>query len=92
MLGYDRFRKQFNDLWIDNKTTAFQLCTGQYKERSRTLTFEGVANNIERGGAEQRFRISYKFRDDDRIEIDVSREGEDGRMHRRAQIQATRAD
>lgn len=92
VFGYDTFKKEYNGLWIDNKTTAFQLSTGQFDARGNALVMEGVQPDIGGTGEDRKFKVVYRFVDDDELVMEVHREREDRTMYKRAEVRGTRLE
>lgn len=90
ILGYDTFRGEYRSVWVDNNTTAFTLATGAYDARSRTLTFNGVQDDVENNRRDQPFRFVYRFVDNDHFRIEVWRPGPDGKLAMGTSVNATR--
>ncbi len=90
ILGYDSFRGEYRSVWVDNNTTAFTMSTGKYDGRTRTLTFKGVQDNVEKNIRDQPFTFVYRFIDDDHFEIEVWRPNEAGKMVKGTTVNATR--
>jgi hypothetical protein len=90
ILGHDNFRGEYESLWVDNNSTAFTLSTGTYDARKKTLTFKGVQDDVERNLRDQPFTFIYRFVDEDRFEIAISRPGPDGKLVTGTKVTATR--
>ncbi len=90
ILGYDSFRGEYRSVWVDNNTTAFTLATGEYDARTRTLTFKGVQDNVEKNRRDEPFRFVYRFIDDDHFRIEVWRPNPAGKMVKGTTVNATR--
>ena len=90
ILGYDSFRGEYRSVWVDNNTTAFTLATGKYVARSRTLTFNGVQDDVEKNLRDVPFRFVYRFVDDDHFQIEIWRPDSGGKMVMRTSVNATR--
>lgn len=90
ILGYDSFRGEYRSFWVDNNSTAFTLASGKYDARKRTLTFEGVQDDVEKNLRDQPFTVSYRFVDHDRFDVEVWRPGPDGKMVKGTTVNATR--
>ncbi len=90
ILGYDSFRGEYRSVWVDNNTTAFTLATGEYDARTRTLTFKGVQDNVEKNRRDEPFRFVYRFIDDDHFRIEVWRPDSAGKMVKGTTVNATR--
>ncbi len=92
LLGFDRFRQEYNSLWVDNKTTAVQLATGHYDQRKGELVLEGVQDDVDQNVRDQKFKIVYRFVEDDKLVMEIFREQADGTMHRRVEVAGKRID
>jgi hypothetical protein len=92
VFGYDMFKKEYNALWIDNKTTAFQLSTGQFDSRRNALVMEGVQPDVAGKGGDHKFKVVYRFVNDDELVMEVHREREDRTMYKRAEVRGTRLE
>ena len=90
ILGYDSFRGEYRSIWVDNNTTAFTLTTGEYDGRSKTLTFNGVQDDVENNLRDQPFRFVYSFVDNDHFQIQIWRPGPGGKMVMGTSVTATR--
>ncbi len=90
ILGYDSFRGEYRSVWVDNNTTAFTLSTGAYDARTRTLTFDGVQDNVEKNIRDEPFRFVYRFIDEDHFRIEVWRPNEAGKLVKGTTVNATR--
>ncbi len=90
ILGYDSFRGEYRSVWVDNNTTAFTLSTGEYDARTKTLTFKGVQDNVEKNLRDEPFRFVYRFIDDDHFRIEVWRPDAAGKMVKGTTVNATR--
>ena len=75
---------------MDNSTTAFTLATGKYVARSRTLTFNGVQDDVEKNLRDVPFRFVYRFVDNDNFQIEIWRPDPGGKMVMRTSVNATR--
>ena len=90
ILGYDTFRGEYRSVWVDSNTTAFTLSTGEYDARKKTLTFNGVQDDVEKNLRDQPFRFVYRFIDNDHFRIEIWRPGPDGTMVMGTSVNATR--
>jgi hypothetical protein len=90
ILGYDSFRGEYRSVWVDNNTTAFTLATGEYIARTRTLTFKGVQDNVEKDVRDEPFTFVYRFVDEDHFQIEVWRPNPAGKMIKGTTVSATR--
>ena len=90
ILGYDSFRGEYRSVWVDNNTTAFTLSTGEYDARTKTLTFKGVQDNVEKNLRDEPFRFVYRFIDDDHFRIEIWRPDPAGKMVKGTTVNATR--
>ena len=90
ILGYDSFRGEYRSVWVDNNTTAFTMATGEYTARTRTLTFKGVQDNVERDVRDEPFTFVYRFVDKDHFQIEVWRPNPAGKMVKGTTVSATR--
>ncbi len=90
ILGYDSFRGEYRSVWVDNKTTAFTLATGEYDALTKTLTFNGVQDDVENNLRDQPFRFVYSFVDNDHFQIQIWRPGPGGKMVMGTSVTATR--
>ena len=90
ILGYDSFRGEYRSVWVDNNTTAFTLSTGEYDARTKTLTFKGVQDNVEKNLRDQPFTFVYHFINDDHFRIEVWRPNPAGKMVKGTTVNATR--
>lgn len=90
ILGYDSFRGEYRSVWVDNNTTAFTLARGKYVARSKTLTFNGVQDDVEKNLRDVPFRFVYRFVDDDHFQIEIWRPDSGGKMVMRTSVNATR--
>ncbi len=90
ILGYDSFRGEYRSVWVDNNTTAFTLATGEYDARTRTLTFKGVQDNVEKNIRDEPFRFVYRFIDDNHFRIEIWRPDAAGKMVKGTTVNATR--
>ena len=90
ILGYDSFRGEYRSVWVDNNTTAFTLSTGAYDARTKTLTFKGVQDNVEKNLRDEPFRFVYRFIDDDHFRIEIWRPDPAGKMVKGTTVNATR--
>jgi hypothetical protein len=92
IVGYDRFRGQYNSLWVDNTSTAFTTASGRYDKRENTLILEGVQDEVERNARDQPFRMVYRFTGPDAMTIEVYRTAVSGKLFKSAEVHATRAE
>ena len=92
LLGFDRYRGEFASVWADNMTTAFDLSRGTYDKRTQTLTMEGLHDDLERGLKNRKFKNVWRFEGDDNYVQQIYRQDGDGKMHRRAEVRATRLE
>ena len=90
ILGYDSFRGEYRSVWVDNNTTAFTMATGAYDARTRTLTFKGVQDNVDKNIRDEPFRFVYRFVDDDHFRIEVWRPNPSGKMVKGTTVNASR--
>lgn len=92
LLGYDAFRGEFTQVWIDNRTTAFTVARGQYREADKSIVLDGTEDDVDRNLRDQPFRISYRFASDGEVVIKLERPDKSGTLYRRAEVRATRAE
>ena len=92
IVGYDRFRGQYNSLWVDNKSTQFTVASGHYNTRTKTLTLEGVQDDVELDIRDMPFKLSYRFVNADEIVMEMRKTTAEGKMFKSAQLRATRTD
>ena len=90
ILGYDSYRSEYRSVWVDNNTTAFTLATGEYIARTKTLTFKGVQDNVEKDVRDEPFTFVYRFLDNDHFQIEVWRPNPAGKMIKGTTVSATR--
>jgi len=90
ILGYDSFRGEYRSVWVDNNTTAFTLSTGEYDARTKTLTFKGVQDNVEKNLRDEPFRFVYRFIDNDHFRVEVWRPNAAGKMVKGTTVNAIR--
>ncbi len=90
ILGYDSFRGEYRSVWVDNNTTAFTLSTGEYDARTKTLTFNGVQDNVEKNIRDEPFRFVYRFIDEDHFRVEIWRPDASGKMVKGTTVNATR--
>ena len=90
ILGYDSFRGEYRSVWVDNNTTAFTLSTGAYDARTKTLTFKGVQDNVEKNIRDEPFRFVYRFIDNDHFRVEIWRPNAAGKMVQGTTVNATR--
>jgi hypothetical protein len=90
ILGYDSYRSEYRSVWVDNNTTAFTMSTGEYIARTRTLTFKGVQDNVEKDVRDEPFTFVYRFVDKDHFQIEVWRPNPAGKMVKGTTVSATR--
>lgn len=78
-IGYDPTKKKYVGTWTDSMINHLWVYEGRYDENSETLVLEADGPNLMAGGAMTRFRDTYRFVTDDRIEstsASLSDEGE----------------
>lgn len=92
MLGYDAYRGEFTQVWIDNRTTAFTVARGQYRENDKSIVLDGTEDDVQRNLRDQPFRISYRFAGDNEVIIKLERPDATGKLFRRAEVRAMRAE
>ena len=90
ILGYDSFRGEYRSIWVDNNTTAFTMATGAYDARTRTLTFKGVQDNVDKNIRDEPFTFVYRFIDDDHFRIEIWRPNPAGKLVKGTTVNATR--
>ncbi len=92
LLGYDAFRGEFTQVWIDNRTTAFTVARGQYREADKSIVLDGTEDDVDRNLRDQPFRFTYRFASDGEVVMKLERPDKSGTLFRRAEVRATRAE
>jgi hypothetical protein len=92
VLGYDNFRQEFWSIWLDNSSTTYALSRGKYDEKTKTLTFEGTQDNLERGVRDEKFRIVYQFAGPSEMSIEIHRPGPDGKLAKAVEVKGTKVE
>jgi len=90
ILGYDSYRGEYRSVWVDNNTTAFTMSTGEYNARTKTLTFKGVQDNVEKDIRDEPFKFVYRFIDENHFRIEVWRPNDAGKLVKGTTVSATR--
>lgn len=90
VLGYDSFRGEYRSVWVDNRTTAMTISTGEYDALKKTLTFKGLQDDVEHDRRDQPFTFVYRFVNDDHFDIEIWRPGAGGKLVKRTSVKATR--
>ena len=89
VIGYDSFRQEYRWFWVNNMTTGFTLATGHADKKTRTLTMEGVQDDIEQGLRDQPFKVVYKYVNDNEMSIEVYKTV-GGKLYKRAKVRSVR--
>ena len=89
VIGYDSFRQEYRWFWVNNMTTGFTLATGHNDKKTRTLTMEGVQDDIEQGLRDQPFKVVYKYVNDNEMSIEVYKTV-GGKLYKRAKVRSVR--
>ena len=92
VLGFDRFRQEYNSLWIDNTTTNFVLSKGRFDKATKTLVLEGTEDDVERDRRDVKFKLVYRVVGPEELAIEYRRETSPGRMFKAAEVKATRLE
>lgn len=79
-LGYDNFRGRYQDVWVDNDSTAFQLSIGVYDSELNQIVWEGTADDVVTGKKNRPFRMITRFVGEDEMVWEMFRENESGEL------------
>ena len=86
ILGYDNYRGEFKDVWMDNSTTAFQLSTGDYDKENNLITWAGSSDNVVDDLKDQRFRLITRFVSPDEMVFEMYRENSKKALVKRVEV------
>ena len=92
ILGYDNYRGEYQDVWLDNSTTAFQISTGDYDKENNLITWEGTSDNVVDDLKDQRFRLITRFVSPDEMVFEMYRENAEKELIKRVEATFIRAE
>lgn len=62
-LGYDRIKKRYESVWMDNMSTGVLLVPGTWNEQTKTLVSEGTYSNPMTGRPDEWTRMEWTLKD-----------------------------
>lgn len=89
-LGYDRIRKEYLSVWMDDMSTAPLITRGRMDSSGKTLTTEGTYPDVTRNMKDSRVRLVFKLVDSDRHIFEMYMEDAGGREFRNMEASYTR--
>jgi hypothetical protein len=87
--GYDRIRKEYLNVWMDDMSTAPLITRGRIDASGRTLTMEGTYPDATKNMRESKVRLVFKLIDSDRHIFEMYIEDAGGREFRNMEVTYT---
>jgi len=89
-LGFDNYRGEFEDVWMDNRSNAMQRAKGRFDEEMNGIVFSGTADDFTTDRKDLPFRWIIRFVDDDTMVLESFRADPSGKLAKRAEATFTR--
>lgn len=88
LLGYDNFRGEYTQYWVDNMSTSPMMSTGTLTDKQLTLT--GKHDCAMTGAKDQPFKNVTKFNGPNSMVFEMWAPGPDGEMFKTLEVTSTR--
>ncbi|MCP4591464.1 MAG: DUF1579 domain-containing protein [bacterium] len=88
LLAYDKAKKKYVSVWLDNWSTGFIVMEGTHNPDAKTLTMEGEYDDLMTGPT--RMRSVHREVSKDESVMEMFRVGPDGQEHKSMEITYTR--
>jgi hypothetical protein len=90
-LGYDKLKKQYENIWLDTMATGMFKAPGTWDEGSKTLTSEGTFSCPMTGKTDEYFRSEWKVPGGDSHTFVMYGKDESGKEFKTMELVYTRA-
>ncbi len=90
-LGYDKLKKQYENIWLDTMSTSIFLAPGQWDEASKTLKSEGTFSCPMTGKTDEWFRSEWTLNSNDSQTFVMYGKDETGKAFKTMEMTYTRA-
>lgn len=89
-IGYDKIRKEYVSIWMDNVGTGIARATGTYDEGKGQLVETGTFSCPVTGDTQKEFRAEWKIVDEDTITYTMYETGDDGQQTKTMEVEYER--
>jgi hypothetical protein len=87
--GYNSIKRQYENTWIDNMSTAISYATGSYDQARKTFTLSGKMDDPFTGQSMTQKQVTT-ISSDTKMTFQVFTTGTDGKEHKNLEINYTR--
>ena len=90
-LGYDKMKKEYVSIWMDNMSTGIFSGSGQYDAATKTITETGTFSCPATGEKNMWYRSEWKFVSNDQNTFSMFMKDKDGKEFKSMEIVYKRA-
>ncbi len=88
--GYDRMKKKYVSVWMDNMSTGFMLVEGSADESGKVFTYTGTYNDPMTGQKNKPYRAVLHVLNDDKMTYEMHETDANGKEFKSMEITYTR--